>query len=506
MRLPARLSVSRHGVFQFRITIPKSFRPQFEGKTELRRSLGTRDPAIAKALSYGLSFAYLRAFGKARMSEKKKDAFEEFREKHNQVLDQLELMGGYGKIRIELPNGGALECDTIEELEAAKEMLGGEMPVFNWQPDAQASASPKAKSATGGISFTDAMERALADAAGGLDARTAQSYRQKATAFAAFVSNPPIAHITGDDIERFKNSLRARNLSAKSINNYLGALNKVFTKMLAKGLIMSLPTSGTHIDTNKGDNPKEPFASDHLRLIFDPARMGALTDPADFWFPFFGLFMGMRVHEIGQLRCIDLFDEEGVPALYVYRSKSPAGVRTIPLHPALIELGFLRYVDHIRGLGEERVFPHLTETKQGFGKITSKHFSEMLEEIGIKSDALSFHSTRHSFNQRLARSGVDEALRCAYIGHKYESVNVIIYHGKPPFAVLASGILPHVNFPIVNLAALRSADGRFVNSLQKTLAAQRKKMALKVAKDAVDKPTAPPPPKRSGRPPRGTRR
>ncbi len=413
MRLPARLAVSRHGVFQFRITVPKPFRPQFDGKAELRRSLGTRDPAIAKALSYGLSFAYLRAFRKARMSETKKDPFEELREKHNQVLDQLELMGGLGKIRIELPNGGALECDTIEELEAAKALLGGEMPALNWRPNEPARASSKPKPSTGGISFTDAMERALADAAGGLDARTVQSYRQKAIAFATFVSNPPIAHITADDVERFKNSLRARNLSAKSINNYLGALNKVFVKMLAKGLIASMPTSGAHIDTNKGDNPKEPFASDHLRLIFDPARMGALTDPADFWFPFFGLFMGMRVHEIGQLRCIDIFDEEGVPALYVYRSKTPTGIRTIPLHPAIVELGFLRYVDNIRSLGEERVFPHLTETQQGFGKITSKHFSDMLKEIGIKSDALTFHSTRHSFNQKLARSGVDEALRCA---------------------------------------------------------------------------------------------
>ncbi len=69
MQLPSRLARSRHGVFYFRIAIPARLRPEFEGKSELRRSLHTRDPREARTLAYALSSSFLNAFRPSRMTE-----------------------------------------------------------------------------------------------------------------------------------------------------------------------------------------------------------------------------------------------------------------------------------------------------------------------------------------------------------------------------------------------------------------------------------------------------
>jgi hypothetical protein len=63
MRLPAHLRLSRHGVYYFRLVLPASLRPLFNGKREIKRSLATRDPKTAKIWAYSLYAAYQAALG-----------------------------------------------------------------------------------------------------------------------------------------------------------------------------------------------------------------------------------------------------------------------------------------------------------------------------------------------------------------------------------------------------------------------------------------------------------
>lgn len=66
MRLASHLKRSRHGVFYFRLTIPEILRPLFGGRREIKRSLSTRDPALARSLAYILSAKYGDAFREIR--------------------------------------------------------------------------------------------------------------------------------------------------------------------------------------------------------------------------------------------------------------------------------------------------------------------------------------------------------------------------------------------------------------------------------------------------------
>jgi integrase len=473
MRLPARLAVSRHGIFYFRISIPACLRHRFDDKAELRKSLGTRDPREAKAMAYGLSSTFLQAFGKVRHMSEKPDAqawMDEITAKYRAAVDQLEKIGGYGKIRIELPRGGTVECDTIEEFEAVKAMLadgaGDEMPVFNWTSEPEPTGKKRTAS---GVSFSQVMEEALADAAGGWTPRTLKSYRQKCQDFAAFLQDPPIASIVREDITRYKRHLQER-VSAKSVNNYIGAIAHIFEKAIAERLCTGNPTTAQHVAVNKDEGGKELFLPDHMKAIFDPARMAKVEDPADYWFPLLGLFSGMRVGEIGQLRTVDVYPIDGVDAINVYKSKTKAGKRVFPITTALLRLGFVEYVEEVKALGGKRVFPHLNLTEQGYGKEISKRFSRLLEALGMKEDR-SFHSFRHTFIQRLKDAGIDEAVRCAYVGHKYSSTNHNDYgKAEVPFHVLRQKVLPPVKFPAVAIDQIRSPRSRFVLFLKDALA------------------------------------
>ncbi len=62
MRLPSRLRRSRHGVYYFRVIIPKKLRSLFSGRREFLSSLATRDPREASLRSYALSAGVLAAF------------------------------------------------------------------------------------------------------------------------------------------------------------------------------------------------------------------------------------------------------------------------------------------------------------------------------------------------------------------------------------------------------------------------------------------------------------
>lgn len=66
MPLAAHLKISRHGIYYFRVVVPVSLRSKFGGRSEIKKSLGTRDPRIAKRFAYNLSSYVLALFDEIR--------------------------------------------------------------------------------------------------------------------------------------------------------------------------------------------------------------------------------------------------------------------------------------------------------------------------------------------------------------------------------------------------------------------------------------------------------
>ena len=111
----------------------------------------------------------------------------------------------------------------------------------------------------------------------------------------------------------------------------------------------------------------------------------------DFWIPLVLLHSGARVSEICQLNIKDIERINDIWCLSINengedkRLKSASAIRKIPVHPNLIKLGFLDYVDMRKNQCASRLF---TFKPYGRDKDWSKafivRFSKVLDELGFK--------------------------------------------------------------------------------------------------------------------------
>lgn len=96
--------------------------------------------------------------------------------------------------------------------------------------------------------------------------------------------------------------------------------------------------------------------------------------------------------------------------------------RQLPIHEELLRLGFLEYVEAIRALGYEPLFPDLLPTTPGspLGNQLANGWVKI--EMGAfpdgKPEKRAFRSYRHSFNDELKNSGVSLEMRRELMGHR----------------------------------------------------------------------------------------
>jgi integrase len=100
------------------------------------------------------------------------------------------------------------------------------------------------------------------------------------------------------------------------------------------------------------------------------------------------------------------------------------------VHPDLIELGFLDWVDTLRGQNAPRLFPAAkANAKNGAGNWITKAFGRHLEKVGANwPDAKrGFHSLRKSLIQELQGAGVVSELRAQLVGHELDDEHHATY-------------------------------------------------------------------------------
>lgn len=146
---------------------------------------------------------------------------------------------------------------------------------------------------------------------------------------------------------------------------------------------------------------------------------------AHFWVPLIAMYTGMRVGEICQLQLSDIhtegkrwhgrvFNHPYIQVCAEHRSqnvKNKNAVRKVPIHPRLIEIGFLDYVELRRreagGRDGIRLFRHMKwELKSKWGRVISRWFNGDgdAKKDGYKHKVLNpnelegkvFHSFRHT--------------------------------------------------------------------------------------------------------------
>ncbi|CAO3429453.1 hypothetical protein [Azospirillum doebereinerae] len=265
----------------------------------------------------------------------------------------------------------------------------------------------------------------------------------------------------------------ATRLSVASIRKSISILQTIFEWGVKNGIMDTNPVKGAvPAKAKRTAGPARLFFSDEdIKLIFtSPIWAGCESDAKYWepgthlvqderrWLPLLALYTGCRLEELGQLLVRDVRQDAGIWFLDITtinenengsgKSLKTAGShRRIPLHPVLVQIGFL---DYVQGQTTERVFPNLK--RNSLGVLTarySKIWARYSDKIGLSDTRKTFHSFRHSF-KRSCRGVMSNDIHDALTGHAGGGIGGTYGRdeagGRVSLAILAEAIA-RVEFP-----------------------------------------------------------
>lgn len=164
--------------------------------------------------------------------------------------------------------------------------------------------------------------------------------------------------------------------------------------------------------------------------------------------------------------------ETRVPLLYFVterargkRVKTDASERVVPVHPEVIRLGFLSYVEERRKAdgADAWLFPSVSPDRGRAGvPAWSQWFGRYLRAAGVTDKAKVFHSFKHTVKDALRRGRADHEMREALIGHAQASSVSWGYGANAMLsrfgAAALSDAVNRISYPGLDLSRVRPLD------------------------------------------------
>lgn len=142
-------------------------------------------------------------------------------------------------------------------------------------------------------------------------------------------------------------------------------------------------------------------------------------------------YTGARREEICKLKLDDIFTDGDVAYLFIRptdtgRIKCKSSKRKIPLHSELLRLGFLRYVEAMKAVGETLLFPEMYpsgSTKRKIGDVFYKIWWIYLRPfVPDLKRGQAMHAARHTVSDALKQAGIDLEARNDVLGHSQKAL------------------------------------------------------------------------------------
>lgn len=272
----------------------------------------------------------------------------------------------------------------------------------------------------------------------------------------------------------------ADKLSSTTLDNTFTNVRSFINWLEDEGLVQRAATLNKMLEVRrKNVSPeREPFTDDELRALFSPQsfKPEVFRSSWQFWLPLMGLHTGARLEELCQLHLTDIRQDEASGVWYMSindegdkKTKTSAGNRRVPLHPALLELGLLDRVDAL-GKRHARLFPTL-ELRASAGKLggaAGQWFTRYRRQCGVgaaggEASSKVFHSFRHTVVTRCLHLGCVRRMYQEVVGHEKGAYSDVTggYEGKYPVKVLYDEVVSKLDFSgVVDIARLKG--GRWI--------------------------------------------
>lgn len=233
-----------------------------------------------------------------------------------------------------------------------------------------------------------------------------------------------IADYTRQDIVGLRGGLLASGRQPKTCNKYLSLVSSSFKWAVKNEMLKTNRAEALSCKvTSRADLERKRFSADDLQKIvaFLPQEP---EKPWKVWIPLIAMYSGMRREEICQLSAGDIRLVDGVWVIDVNSRdgkslKTSAAERLVPVHSALIKLGFLEmakkvdFDSNLLGLSKWQY-----QWGKEFGNWWTRFFIRKLIDDPLKC----FHSFRHSFIDELKQQDENESIIAELVGHKVSSM------------------------------------------------------------------------------------
>lgn len=263
-----------------------------------------------------------------------------------------------------------------------------------------------------------------------------------------------------------------RGLSPATINRHLAILKRIVTRAGSEGLAVDRFLDFAVLrrkDSRRARDRRDSLTVAEVRRIFGhPVFTGCKSEvrrrqpgphvirDALYWLPLLAAYTGARREELAAMEARDVDEIDGIWVLHLRPNanraamKNASSERAVPIHSALINLGFLDYVRSVPQDGS--LFPELKRKSRhaGLGADLAYSLDKVFEDqLGADRGAKSFHSFRHYVTDCLRNApGLEKHVRLDLLGHTGENIEDETYGSAAPLAALKAAI---ETLPIVHV-------------------------------------------------------
>lgn len=438
MRIPHHLVRSSTGLWSFRQRVPADLHGVV-GRRIIKRALRTTDLRQAQVNALDLATGYARAFALLRglpmgWSDKK-------------GVDALIAEVATGKTRdltverVHKPDGTIKEIwqiDTPEDARLYRKATGGHTDIAAAPVPVSAPVPPPPRSKIEPITLGKAQDAWLASLVNRTLPKTLSIKKTAIAGLTKFLGpNTKVARITRNDVARWFQHMRDNKISSPTLHSkqsYIGGEDGFFSWAMTAGYypMGENPCTGhaKYSIREKRDRRKKfsfkAYEPKQLHALFAPAALANLPLSVR-WACLIGLYTGARVSEVGQLRGVDILEEDGIPCIHFtdqgehQHLKTEVSDRKVPIHQDLLALGFGAWVDALKAEGHDRLFPNAKPTaKNGAGNWITKAFGRHLDVVAKQwgPGKRGFHSLRKTMIQEMQGKAVASEMRAQIVGHE----------------------------------------------------------------------------------------
>jgi integrase len=259
---------------------------------------------------------------------------------------------------------------------------------------------------------------------------TAVQWKKMTERFNAFLGHDDARMVTKQDIERWRDDLRDKGIGAKRIKEgYIASLKAMFGFASAEGVLPDNVARDVKVVAPRtAQSRSKGFTDEEAAMILGAAtasstggRQAPDTIAARRWVPWLCAYTGARVAEITQLRKEDLIQERGVVGLRITPdagSTKTGRFRDVPLHPHLIEQGFVTFVQRQKKGPLFYNADRAIKKKHRAHKTRAEGMAEWVRSIGLTDMRVDpNHGWRHRFKTEARRCQMASDVRDYVQGH-----------------------------------------------------------------------------------------